>query len=44
MKEINLIMEVKNGKKWTQSLVITDETLVYKYLTNDLISKNRIDG
>lgn len=39
MKEINLVMEIKNGKKWTQSMVITDETLVYKYLTNDLISK-----
>lgn len=39
MKEINLIIEIKNGKKWVQDTVITDETLVYKYLTNDLISK-----
>lgn len=39
MKEINLIIEIKNGKKWVQDTVITDETLVYKYLANDLISK-----
>lgn len=39
MREINLIIEVKRGKKWIQETVITDETLVYKYLANDLISK-----
>lgn len=39
MREINLVIEIKNGKKWVKDTVFTDETLVYKYLANDLISK-----
>jgi hypothetical protein len=39
MREINLVVEIKNGKKWVKDTVFTDETLVYKYLANDLISK-----
>ena len=39
MKEVKLVTEVKNGRKWEEIYVIYDETLVYKYLTNDLISK-----
>ena len=39
MREINLVIEIKRGKKWEKEMVITNETLVYKYLANDLISK-----
>jgi hypothetical protein len=34
-----MITEVKHGKKWIPENEITEETLVYKYLSNDLIAK-----
>jgi hypothetical protein len=34
-----MITEVKHGKKWSPENEITEETLVYKYLSNDLIAK-----
>lgn len=39
MKEIKKVVEVKNGKKWEVSTVITDTTAVYESLSCDLINK-----
>ena len=43
MRDIKLIGEFKNGKKWEQATIITDEAIVYKHLASDLISK-KING
>lgn len=37
--EIKKIIEVKEGKKWIESLVVTDEKEVYDNLARDMISK-----
>ena len=39
MKEIKKVVEVKNGKKWEVSTVITDELFIYESLSTDLINK-----
>jgi hypothetical protein len=39
MKEINKIVEIKNGRKWETERVITEESEVYKSLAHDLIAK-----
>ena len=39
MKEVKKVVEVKNGKVWEVSAVITDVTAVYESLAQDLINK-----
>ena len=37
--EIKKTVEIKEGKKWIESMVITDEKEVYDNLAHDMISK-----
>lgn len=37
--EIKKTVEIKEGKKWVESMVVTDEKEVYDNLAHDMISK-----
>lgn len=39
MKQIQRVAEKKNGRKWEQTFVTTDEKEVYESLAHDLIAK-----
>lgn len=39
MKEIKKVVEIKNGKTWEVSFILTDEKEVYESLAQDLINK-----
>lgn len=39
MKKIEKVVEIKNGKSWSVSHVVTDETEIYKSLSCDFIAK-----
>ena len=41
--KVNMTIEVKNGKKWDVSRIVTDELEVYQSLSADIIAK-KING
>ena len=40
MKNVSMIVELKQGRAWIATRTETDETEIYKSLSKDLIAKN----